>query len=235
MSRILSAIAISDSLISVEFDGTVDNETLRSPGLFSLFTNDGQRVPLTSSAFDGSRVVLSYSYRTNSSNATLTHELLGPYASVRVSSSLFPLAESFVCRRNVIDSSSYFVSTQITGQWDLDGCYSAAPQVCVVRSATRIANTSLVEVVLLSDDETDLPRCLIFINYTSTYTLTKNFTAISLSRCELTEQLRGPSNLLSDFPLWISFIVLFAFVFPLLYLAIIALGVYLRKTDHTSQ
>lgn len=230
MGAVVSAVSVSDSHISVDFEGTVCNETLLAAGLFSLFTDEGERVALTTTSSNGSRVVLAYERRANSTGATLAHELIGPFASVRVSGVLYPLSDSFVCRRNIFDSTRYFVSIQITGQWDLDAGYSITPTVCTVRSATRIGNASLLELVLPSGDEDNLISCTILVNYTSIYTLTKNFTAIALSRCTLSEQVSDPSNLFTDFPVWIAFLVLLVYVFPILYLAIIAIGQYLSSS-----
>lgn len=230
MGRVVSAVSVSNSYISVEFEGTACNETLRSPGLFFLQADNGDRVPITTAIFNGSRVAIAYERYANSTDAILAHELLGPLSPTTVSASTYPYADVFVCRRNIFDQTAYFVSVQIAGQWNLDAGYSITPATCTVRSATRMANVSLVEIVLPSGDENDLSSCAIMINYTSVYTLTKNFTAIALSRCELPELVSGPSNLFTDYALWISFIVMFAYVFPLFYVAIVQLAVYLEAT-----
>lgn len=227
MGRIVSAIAVSDSYVSVEFENAACNETIRSAEFFSLFTDRGERVPVRTKTFGGSRVVLSYP-RVNSTNATLSHELIGPFASVQVTASLIPFTDSFVCRRNIFDSTSYFVSVQLAGQWELDAGYSSTPAICTARSATRLGNASLIELVLLSGDEADLPSCTIIINYTSVYTLSKDFVAFALSRCDLPVMIADPSNLFTDFPVWIAFIVLSIYTFPVIYLLIFAIGVKVK-------
>lgn len=235
MGRVVSAVSVSNSYLSVEFEGTACNETLRSPGLFYLQADSGERVPVTTAIYNGSRVAIAYERYTNSTNAVLAHELLGPLAPVAVAASTYPYTDVFACRRNIFDQTAYFVSVQIAGQWNLDAGYSITPNTCTVRSATRMANVSLIELVLPSGDENDLSSCAIMINYTSIYTLTRNFTAIALSRCELPELVSGPSNLFTDYALWISFIVMFAYVFPLFYFAIVQFVVYLETALTTEE